>query len=73
MGSRWLGAAIGKRTTVQIECPHIIGALPANLNLTTEDEELGADHSYGMVVTTARSRTVDYNAGPISQYWSAEV
>jgi hypothetical protein len=36
---------MGKRTTVQIECPHIIGGLPANP--TTEDEELGTDHGCG--------------------------
>jgi hypothetical protein len=68
MGSKWLGAATGKRTTVQIQCPHIIGGLPANLNPTTEDEELGTDHSYGMVVTAARSVILDCNAGPLSQY-----
>ena len=58
-------AAIGKRTTVQIESPHIIGLLA---NLTTEDEELGTNHGCGMVVTTIKSRTIDHNAGPLSRY-----
>ena len=64
IGSKWLREAIGKRTTVQIECPHIIDGLPASL--TTEDEQLGTDHGYGIVVTTTWSGTIDHNAGPFS-------
>jgi hypothetical protein len=71
IGSKWLGAAIGKRTTVQIECPHIIEELLAIL--TTEDEELGTDHGYGIVTTTAWSGTIDHYAGPLSRYWSAKL
>jgi hypothetical protein len=60
-----------KRTTVQIECPHIIiGLFP---NPTTKDEELGTDHVRGMVVTTARPGTIDHNVGPLSRFWSAEL
>jgi hypothetical protein len=62
--------AIGKRTTVQIECPHIIGPLGANQ--TTEDEELGTDHRCGMEPTTARHGIIDHNAGPLSRFWSAK-
>jgi hypothetical protein len=64
IGSKWLEAANGKRTRVQIERPHIIGGLPANL--TTEDEELGTDHGCGWAVTTARSGAIDHNTGPFS-------
>jgi hypothetical protein len=66
---KWLGAPISKRTTVQIECPHIIGDLSANP--TTEDEELGTDHGCGMVATTAGTGTIDLNVVPLSRYWSA--
>jgi hypothetical protein len=68
---KWLGAAKGRRTTVQIKCPHIIDFLPTNL--TTEDEELGTDHSCGWTVTMARSGTIEHNAGPLSRYWSAKL
>ena len=61
---------IGKRTTVQIECPHIIGPLAANQ--TTEYEELGTDHRCGMEATTARPGIIDYNAGPLSRFWSTK-
>jgi len=44
----------GHRTSVQIECPHIIEGRPADL--TTKDEELGTDQRHGMVATTAVSR-----------------
>jgi hypothetical protein len=71
IGSKWLGAAIGKRTTVQIECPHIIETISADP--TTEDEELGTDHGCGIVTTTARSGTIDHYAGPLSRYWSAKL
>jgi hypothetical protein len=71
IGSKWLGTAIGKRTIVQIECPHIIDGLPGNL--TTEDEELGTDHGCGMVQTTIGPRTIGHNAGPLSRYWSAKL
>ena len=60
-----------KRTTVQIECPHIIDDLPANM--TTEDEELGTDYGCGLVATSGQSRTIDHNAGPHSRYWSAKL
>jgi hypothetical protein len=69
--SEWLGAAKDKRTTVQIKCPHIIEGLL--INLTTEDEELGTDHGCGWIVTTIGPRTVDYNVGPLSRYWSAKL
>ena len=71
IGSKWLGAAISKRTTVQIEYPHIIDGLPADL--TTEDEELGTDHGCGMEATTIGGTTVDHNAGPLSRYWGAKL
>ena len=64
---------MGKRTTVQIECPHIIDCFPANLKQTTEDEKLGADRIYGIVVPTAWSGTIDNNAGPHARYWSAKL
>jgi hypothetical protein len=71
--SKWLGVAIGKRTTAQIECPHIIEEDAFEI-LTTEDEELGTDHGYGIVVTTtARSGTIDHCAGPLTRYWSAKL
>jgi hypothetical protein len=59
---------MGNRTGVQIQCPHIIENLPADL--TTADEELGTDHRHGMEVTTAGSWTVDHDAGPLLRYWS---
>ena len=62
--SKWLGAAIGKLTTVQIESPHIVDDFPANP--TTEDEELGTDHGCGWVVTIIGPRTIDHNARPLS-------
>jgi hypothetical protein len=40
--SKWLGAATCKRTTVRIECPHIIESFFASP--TTEDKEFGTDH-----------------------------
>jgi len=55
---------VGKRTRVQVERPHIIQELP--VDLTTEDEELGTDHRYGMAITTNRPRTIDHDAGPLS-------
>jgi len=68
---KWLGAATGNHTRVQIECPHIIEGLPANP--TTEDEELGTDYGCGMVVTTIVPRTIDDHAGPLSRYLSAKL
>jgi hypothetical protein len=62
---------MGDRTRVQIECPNIIEEFP--VDLTTKDKELGTDHGCGMVVTTARSGTIDCNSGPLSQYWSAKL
>jgi hypothetical protein len=62
---------MGKRTIVQIKCPHIIENIPADL--TTKDEELGTDHGCGMVGTTIGPRTIDDNAGPLSRYWSAKL
>ena len=62
-----IGAAIlGRRTTVQIECPHIIEN--TLVGPTTEDEELGTDHSHGMVRTAVGPITIDHNvnAGPLS-------
>jgi hypothetical protein len=58
--------AMGNRTRVQIECPHIIQALA--VCLATEDEELGTDHRHGMAVTTDRSGIIDHDAGPLSRY-----
>jgi len=58
-----------KRTTIQIECPHIIKTLL--VNLATEDEEIGTNQSHGMVITTAGPRTIDHDAGPLSRYWNA--
>ena len=68
---KWLDAAIGKRTTAQIECPHIIDGLP--VNLTTKDEELGTDHGCGMVPTTTRPEHTDcwWNPGPLLRFWRA--
>jgi hypothetical protein len=60
-----------ERTTVQIECPHIIDGLPANP--TTEDEELGTDHCCGRVVAIIGPRTIEHNAGPLLRYWSAKL
>jgi hypothetical protein len=60
---------MGKRTSVQVECPHIIQELP--VDLTTKDEELGTDHRHGMAVTTDGPRTIGHDAGPLSRYWSA--
>jgi hypothetical protein len=62
---KMLGAAIGKRTTVQIECPHIIQQDPLVI-LTTENEELRTGHGCGIVTTTAWSGTIYHNAGPLS-------
>jgi hypothetical protein len=55
---------MGKRTRVQIECPHIIQAFP--LSPTTEDEELGTNHRHGMAVTTVGPVAIDHYAGPLS-------
>ena len=55
---------MGKHTRVQVKPPHIIQELP--VDLTTEDEELGTDHRYGMTVTTNRPGTVGHDAGPLS-------
>lgn len=66
--SKWLGAAIGKHTTIQIECPHIIEN--TLVGPTTEDEELRTDHGRGMIRTTIRSRTINHDTGPLSRYWS---
>ena len=71
IGSRWLGVAIGKRTRVQIECPHIIDGPPANV--TTEDKELGTDHRHSIVAPTARPGTIDHDASPLSRYWRAKL
>jgi hypothetical protein len=65
---KWLGAGIGKRTTVQIECPHII-----SIRFPTEDVELETDHSCGMVLKLARSGAIGHNAGPLSRFWSAKL
>ena len=64
IGSEWLRETIGKRTTVQIECPHIIHNLRA-ANLTTKYEELGTHYVCGVVTTTARPGAADQNAGPL--------
>ena len=73
IGSKWLRESIGKRMTVQIECPHIIGSIPADSDPTTEDEELGTDHGRGIIAMTIGQRTIDHNAGPLSRYWSAKL
>jgi hypothetical protein len=57
-----------KRTSVQIECPHIIKGRPTDL--TTKDEELRTDQRHGMIATTTGSRTIDHDAGPLARYWS---
>ena len=62
--SKWFGAAIGKRTIIQIECPHIIENIPADP--TAKDEELGTDHGCGLIDTRMGSRTIDHNASPLS-------
>ena len=54
---------MGSHTSVQIKRPHITEGHPADL--TTKDKELGTDHSYGMVITTAGSRSIDHHAGPL--------
>ena len=68
--SKWLRAVIGtvSHTRVQIECPHIIEDLPADL--TTADEELGTDHCHGMEVTTAGTGAINHDASPLLRYWS---
>ena len=69
--SKQFGAAIGKRTTAQIECPYIIEnirAVPA-----TEDDELRTDHGCGVPHTRIGPRTIDHNAGPLSGFWSAKL
>ena len=66
--SKWIGAAIGKRTTIQIECPHIIEN--TLVGPTTEDEELGTDYGRSMVRTAVGPRTIDHDAGPLSRYYS---
>ena len=60
---------MGKRTGVQVECPHIIQEL--SVDLTTKDEELGTNHRHSMAVTTDGSRTIGHDAGPLSRYWGA--
>ena len=62
---------MGNRTRVQIECPHIIKNIPADL--TTEDEELGTDNVCGVVGTANWSRTIEYNADPLLRYWGAKL
>jgi hypothetical protein len=61
---------MGKRTRVQIKCPHIIQNHAAGL--TTEDEELGTDHRHGMVkpIDGTANTTFDRDAGPLSRFWS---
>ena len=62
---------MGKRTAVQIECPHIIDGRPTNP--TTEDDELGTNHGCGMVETIIGPRTIEHNAGPLSRFWSTKL
>jgi len=62
--------ARGKHTTIQIECPDIIESPP--IDLATEDEEIGANQSHGMEVTTARPGTIDHDAGPLLRYWKVK-
>ena len=64
--SKWLKAAMGNRTRVQIESPHIVQVIP--IPMTTEDEELGTDHRHGMVETTSGPGTIDHDAGPQSRF-----
>lgn len=61
--SEWSGAAKDKHTIVQIKPPYIIENIFADQS--TKDEELGTDHRHGMVVTTTRSGTIDYDASPL--------
>ena len=68
--SKCVKTAMGKRTRVQIKCPHIIQTFP--FDLTTEDKELGTDHCRSMAITTDGPGTIDYDAGPLSRYWSQE-
>jgi hypothetical protein len=39
-------------------------------DFTTEGEELETDSLHGMIATTAGSRTIDHDAGPLARYWS---
>ena len=61
---------MGNHTSAQIERPHIIESRPANL--TTKDEKLGTDQRHGMVATTAGTRTIDHDAGPLMRYWRSD-
>ena len=65
-----LRVAKGKRTAVQIECPHIIDGPP--INLTTKDKEFETNHGCGWVLTATGPRTIDYNVGPFLRFWSAK-
>ena len=60
---------MGKRTTVQIQCPDVIKTQTGGP--ATEEEELGTDQRHGMVETTAGPGTIDHDAGPLSRYWNA--
>jgi hypothetical protein len=55
---------MGKHTRVQMEHPHIIETLLADL--TTENEEHVTDHGRSMGETTAWPGTIDHSAGPMS-------
>ena len=67
---KWLREVMGKRTTIQIKCPHII-KIPVSVTVpATEDEELGTDQRRGVVATTAGLGTIDHDAGPLSRYWN---
>jgi hypothetical protein len=57
---------MGKRTSVQVECPHIIQELP--IDLTTKDKELGTDHRDRMAITTGGPGTINQDAGPLPRY-----
>ena len=55
---------MGERTSVQVECPHIVQKLP--VDLTTEDEESRTNHRHRMAITTDGPGTIDHDAGPLS-------
>ena len=67
--SKWLTEVMDERTRVQVKCPHVVQEFP--IDLTTKDEELGADHRHRMTITTDGPGPSDHNAGPLSRHWVA--
>jgi hypothetical protein len=65
--------SMGKRTKVQVKCPHVIQEFPVDLTTEDEDsvveeEEVGTDHRNGMAVATNRPGSIGQDAGPPSRY-----